>query len=114
MWQRKNVIYKIPCECGESYIGETLRPLETRIAEHKKCCREGDSRSGVAEHMWSKQHDIRWNETRVIDTETGWTKRKIKEALHIKLCQNAFSHPSSQPSDTWLPLLEKDDANINA
>ena len=103
MWQRKNVIYQIPCECGESYIGETLRPLEKRIAEHKKCCSEGDNKSGVAEHMWSKHHDIKWAQTRIIDSESGWTKRKIKEALHIRLCENAFSHPSSQPGDTWLP-----------
>ena len=107
MGKKKNVIYEIPCECGESYIGETLRPLETRIAEHKRCCREGNSSSGVAEHMWSKQHDIKWANVRILDSETGWTKRKIKEAMYMKLQGNVFSQPSKQPSETWLPLLRK-------
>lgn len=106
-WKRKNVIYQIPCECGQSYIGETLRPLETRLAEHKKCCKEGNNASGVAEHMWTHQHDIQWNQTRILDTETGWTKRKIKEAMYMKL-HDTFSQPSIQPSDTWLPLLRAD------
>ena len=107
MWKTKNVIYQIPCECGKCYIGETLRPLETRIAEHKKCCKEGNSVSGVAEHMWSERHNILWDKIGILDKETGWTKRKIKEAMHINLSDNAFSQPSIQPSDTWLPLLEK-------
>ena len=27
----KNCIYNIPCECGKRYIGETCRPLQTRV-----------------------------------------------------------------------------------
>ena len=107
MGKKKNVIYKIPCECGDSYIGETLRPLDARIAEHKRCCREGNSSSGVAEHMWSKQHNIKWDDIKILDNESGWTKRKIKEALYMKLQGNVFSQPSKQPSETWLPLLKK-------
>ncbi|KAJ4446931.1 hypothetical protein ANN_13633 [Periplaneta americana] len=29
-------IYKIPCECGEVYIGQTGRTIEDRIKEHKR------------------------------------------------------------------------------
>ncbi|KAJ8912099.1 hypothetical protein NQ315_005435 [Exocentrus adspersus] len=31
----KNCIYQIPCQCGKHYIGETSRPLDVRIKEHK-------------------------------------------------------------------------------
>ena len=31
----KGVVYKIPCECGRVYVGETGRTLKQRITEHK-------------------------------------------------------------------------------
>ena len=46
----KNCIYFIPCECGEGYIGETKRPLEIRMKEHKRHTTRGETeRSGVAQ-----------------------------------------------------------------
>jgi predicted GIY-YIG superfamily endonuclease len=33
--QTKQGVYNIPCDCGRYYIGETSRPLEVRIKEHK-------------------------------------------------------------------------------
>ena len=32
----KGVVYKIPCECGRVYVGETGRTLKQRITEHKR------------------------------------------------------------------------------
>jgi hypothetical protein len=32
----KVLIYRIPCECGAKYIGETGRPLETRVSEDRR------------------------------------------------------------------------------
>jgi hypothetical protein len=32
----KEMINKIPCECGANYIGEIGRPLETRVNEHTR------------------------------------------------------------------------------
>jgi hypothetical protein len=33
--QTRQCVYIIPCDCGRPYIGETSRPLEVRIGEHK-------------------------------------------------------------------------------
>ena len=35
-------VYRIPCECGKVYIGETKRNLPTRLKEHRAHGRRGD------------------------------------------------------------------------
>jgi len=53
-------IYRIPCSCGSEYIGTTNRSVNTRIEEHKKSCRLGQTEiSAVAEHALSRGYDIR-------------------------------------------------------
>ncbi|XP_076390580.1 uncharacterized protein LOC105662853 [Megachile rotundata] len=34
-------VYKIPCSCGQIYIGETGRSVNTRLTEHECCARLG-------------------------------------------------------------------------
>jgi hypothetical protein len=34
--REKELIYRIPSECGVKYIGETDRTLETRVSEHRR------------------------------------------------------------------------------
>lgn len=58
-------MYEIPCSCGTV---ETKRRLETRIKEHRDAC-VGDfmDRSAIAEHAWTQEHRINWNEVRMLD-----------------------------------------------
>ena len=39
--KQSNVVYRIPCSCGQVYIGETKRRLETRLKEHRHACERG-------------------------------------------------------------------------
>ena len=80
----KGVVYKIPCECGRMYVGETGRTLKQRITEHKRAVKNADSNNGLAVHVAETEHEIRWNEAEVVCREEQWTKRKIKEGLSIK------------------------------
>ena len=41
-----NVVYKISCACGHSYIGQTCRRVPDRVREHK------DAPSQLDSHMW--------------------------------------------------------------
>ena len=34
-------VYRIPCSCGQVYIGKTRRRLETRLKEHRDACERG-------------------------------------------------------------------------
>ena len=83
---RTGVVYKIGCICGDVYIGETSRPLNTRIKEHKAACPLANfERSAVAEHAWQDGHSIEWDNIEILDTATGSVSRSTNEAIHIKL-----------------------------
>ena len=84
--ERPGVIYKIRCECGDFYIGETGRTLDTRLKEHEAACRLGAfERSAVAEHAWQPGHVIDWENVEIMDTAEDLRARKVKEALYIRL-----------------------------
>ena len=42
----KGVMYRITCECGRVYVGESGRTLKQRITEHKQAVKNADSMVG--------------------------------------------------------------------
>ena len=50
--KQDGVVYRIPCECGKVYIGETGRPMQDRIKEHDRDIRFARTQtSAVAEQQ---------------------------------------------------------------
>ncbi|KAJ8909610.1 hypothetical protein NQ315_003481, partial [Exocentrus adspersus] len=88
----KNCIYQIPCQCGKHYIGETSRPLDVRIKEHKNYVRNYQvDRSNLAQHVWDNHHQINWKEASIIQKEQNFGKRKIKRKWCIpKQCLSSY------------------------
>ena len=83
--KQSNVVYRIPCSCGQVYIRETKWRLETRLKEHQDACERGMmEKSAVAEHAWEHHHPIHWEETTVLDHGRG-QELLVKEALHIQM-----------------------------
>ena len=83
--KQSNVVYRIPCSCGQVCIRETKRRLETRLKEHRDACKRGMmEKSAVAEHAWEHHHPIHWEETTVLDHGRG-QELLVKEALHIQM-----------------------------
>ena len=80
----KGVVYKVDCTCGSTYIGETRRSLEVRLKEHRRAVRMDHDNNGIAVHANNTFHDIKWGSAQVIERETNWYKRKVKEAQWIK------------------------------
>jgi hypothetical protein len=91
--REKEVIYRIPCECGAKYIDETGRPLETRVNEHRrnllKLSRdreigiEKESLSSLlATHAAENRHQVLWEEVTMLgsENENNAKKRKFHEA----------------------------------
>lgn len=82
-------VYSIKCSCGHIYIGQTGRELTERLKEHKRHCKNCDSQSAVAEHVWnniddSDNHVIKWTEAKIILKEPRKIQREIKESCVIK------------------------------
>ena len=90
MEKQVKVVYRIPCSCGEAYIGETVRRLEARVKEHRDACQKGAlEKSALAEHAWKNHRPIKWEEVSVIDWARTVKELLVKEAIHIRL-----NHPS--------------------
>ena len=68
--KQDGVVYRIPCECGKVYIGETGRPMQDRIKEHDRDIRfSRTERSAVSEHAHNTGHKPLWNEVKFIDRD---------------------------------------------
>ena len=82
-------IYFIPCSggdsaCGDTYVGETERSLWTRFLEHKRP--SGVGKSEVADHLHveSSGHTIDFKQIKVLDRDSRWFERGIREAIYIR------------------------------
>ena len=108
---RSGIVYKITCaDCHDCYIGETSRTLNERLKEHKRALRlNNPSQSAIAEHSHNTGHNIKWDEARIIDFESNWLKRKIKEALWIRRVNPALNRDSGYTlSPIYGPVINKD------
>ena len=84
--KQDGVVYRIPCECDEVYIGETGRPMQDRIKEHERDIRLACTQtSAVSEHANNTGHSPLWSKVKFIDRDPYWYTRRVKEAIHIRL-----------------------------
>ena len=80
---KTGVVYKIQCkDCPETYIGETLRKTKLRVQHHGRKSSTNDS--PMAHHIHHNKHRLDIKDTNILDQETDWTKRGIKEAIYIR------------------------------
>jgi hypothetical protein len=101
--QKKQCVYSIPRDCGRCYIGETSRPLEVCIKEHKTQSLLETSK--LAQHVYEEGHKICWKEAKVLQIEPNVTYRKHKESAHMSLVDNPISQPSLDISPIWTPVI---------
>ncbi len=73
------VIYHLTCQdCYAQYVGETERALKHRLKEHSR-----DS-SPVGHHMGFHQHKLDTDNIKILDRESRWFQRGVREALQIR------------------------------
>ena len=79
-------------ECPEfplTYIGETDRMLASRMKDHLNI---RNPLTAVGEHCAHKHHKITKDSVKVLAREDVWVKRKVREAIKIKIVQPAMNH----------------------
>ena len=101
---KTGVVYQIQCgTCKKTYIGQTGRTLKHRVKEHKRALISHNANfSAGAEHTMRENHEITWDEARVIDGNDKWIQRCHLEGwyMYIKLMKSAMNRDEGfLPSD---------------
>jgi len=80
---RSNVVYKINClNCDASYVGQTKRTLNTRVADRRNHIRKDTVQVFVITTVYSQTMSL--IDVRVLDEEMNYKKRLISEIIYIK------------------------------
>jgi len=106
-------VYLIPCqgdqrhECNESYIGETERTLSTRFLEHRRPSSASSSEVAAHLHVESPGHKIDLDSVKILDKDTNWRRRGIKEAIYIRRHQPTLNQDGGRYrlAPIWNSLL---------
>ena len=76
-------------------VGETGRTLNERLKEHKRALRlSNPSRSALAEHDLNTGQNIGWEDALIIDFESNFWARKVKESIWIKRIKPSLNRDS--------------------
>jgi predicted GIY-YIG superfamily endonuclease len=101
-----NGVYKIFCNCGTVYIGET-KNLENRRKNH-----EGDLRnkrtnsSAPAEHEFlNPTHKVEMDSIVLLYNEKRWFPRTFIESIFIQKNPNNMNRNTGLDISSWLPFV---------
>jgi hypothetical protein len=104
---RTPAVYRIPCECGRVYIGQTGRSVDIMLKEHQQHIRlEHPDTSAVAEHSIGQGHRIQFHNSSILATKTRYMDRIVREAIEIELHPYHIDREGGFClSKSWKPLI---------
>ena len=68
----------------ESYIGETKQPMHKRMYQHRRPSSSGINDSAIYSHLKVSKHTFEDEDIVVLDKETKWFERGVKEAIYVR------------------------------
>ena len=82
--------------------------MKQRVSEHKRAVSKAEPSNAIAVHTATTLHAIAWEESEIIDQESNWERRRVKEALHIKETPNTLnSDPGLLLNPVWTTCLQR-------
>ena len=87
---------EVCANCSWCYIGETGRAFNTRRKEHLRNVKTAAKGSRIANHAWSHDHSIDFNNASVID-KGSFRTRKTLESWHSMVTPNADNNSCPLP-----------------
>ena len=107
--KQEGVVYRIPCECGKVYIGETEKAMQDRIKEHDRDIQLAHTQtSAVSEHANETGHLPLWDQVKFIDRDPHRYTRRVKEAIQIRLHSNNINRDNGiEIPEAWMPTIRK-------
>ena len=111
-------IYRLDCNCGCAYIGETKKKVSTRIGQHEKDIFKGRWKmSGATEHAETCAQGFKFEEATTVKVEPFYFDRKIREAVEIRAGRRSNvkmlnrDSGSYMKTNQWDVLLARCDVN---
>jgi len=97
--QTANCVWSIPCESGRSYIGQTGRPWEVRIREHRQNWRAHMDRPRLVQHSLKEIHRIAWKEAKILNIRIQYIENiRTQPIFHVYKNPSAGSALKFRPS----------------
>ena len=75
-------VYKINCNCGKKYVGETSLKVSTRLKQRKKSNLDKKwELTGISGHAQNCHEGFKWKDVEVLNVEERKFNCKVREAL---------------------------------
>ena len=112
--QPKSIVYQIQCECGSIYNGETKVGLRNRSKQHNRIIEKDDNStsSEMVQHHQQNRWQCMFNPelSFIIDIDTDYRKRRIKEAIDSIINDSINKHDSIDSA--WNNILHRQKVKI--
>lgn len=82
--EKTKVVYKLNCNCGKKYVGQTKQYLKTRLRQHRSDVDKRLTKTGLCNHITNNPgHTIDWDNVKILDEISNDKTRQFYEMCHI-------------------------------
>ena len=112
---KEGIVYKIPCTCDKFYVGQSGKPLEKRLSQHRSNVAKDDPSSAVNLHTRICHQPIRWEGAKEVYKRSDYIERNIIETacIHFSKNNNINNHDGFYNLDALLLHIFKQQYKAN-